>query len=86
MSAVIKELIAKTVIRASPRPANLYQIASMLPRDGVGAKVVPAEWATRDDPELFFTLTHVRLTPGMTQGVISGIKTTSGLISGLQRD
>lgn len=64
-STIVKDLIAKKIIRHAPYPSNLFQLLSVLPRDGVGAKVMPESWMAYrgTHPSSFYTITHVRLTP-----------------------
>jgi hypothetical protein len=62
MASVVRELIAKNVVRSSPYPQNLFQLASVLPKDGVGCRLVPEKWLA-SAPASYYTLTHIRITP-----------------------
>lgn len=76
-SSVARKLIDQKIIRTAAEPQNLYQLLSLLPRDGLGARVAPVSWVTgrRDltreqqqrpsavECENYYTITHVHLTP-----------------------
>jgi hypothetical protein len=84
MNTALKSQLRKRFPIASSK-LNLFQLCALLPRDGVEAKVKPLEWTlaehgknqsnTKDN---YYLLTHVRLSPGYTQGIVSGIRYVNG--------
>ncbi|KAI3640769.1 hypothetical protein MIR68_001647 [Amoeboaphelidium protococcarum] len=75
---IIKDLASKKLLRMPAYPSNLAQLASVLPKDGVGARVMPEDWIVHGN-KCFYTLQQVKLTPGFTQGIFTGTLTWNGL-------
>lgn len=81
MASVVKEMLASGMVRKPSYPSNLYQLLSLLPKDGLQSRVVPEKWkAYPEQKDSYYTITHVRLSPGMTQGLVCGIQTINGLV------
>ena len=77
MSSVVKDLISKNIIRPKARPQNLFQLLSNLPKDGLNGRVAPIDWTVSTTKD-YYTITHVKLSPGMSQGIACGIKMVNG--------
>ena len=63
MTSVIKDLIARGLMRSAARPANLPQLLATLPKDGVVCRVLPEEWVATGVNDSYYTITHSLLTP-----------------------
>jgi hypothetical protein len=59
---MIKQLLQSNIIHHSPYPSNLYQLLSLLPGDGLNARVLPEKWL-KYDGKSYYTITNVVLSP-----------------------
>lgn len=75
MASAVKDLMSRQLIRQkNPDTINLFQLLSHLPQNGINARVQPITWSSpSSSSNHFYTITNVHLTPGMTQGIVSGV-------------
>jgi hypothetical protein len=76
----LKSLL-KTRIPVASSKLNLFQLCSLLPKDGINARVKPVEWTISKAAEnSFYEITHVTLSPGFTQGIVCGRRVVNGKV------
>jgi hypothetical protein len=59
----LNKLLQSNIIAKAPYPKNLFQLASVLPSDGVGMKLAPVEWIGYNFSNNYYKISHVKLTP-----------------------